>query len=204
MKNNKEQIIRDAIIESASVLFQKWGLKKTTMEDIAKAAGKGKSTVYYYYTNKEEIFLIVMKRLVEDVIKSSKEALNKEKKAEDKLRIYLLEYISQIKKYAALYDIARYEIKEGIDLKTKIRTKYDTEENELIEEIIRYGISNKEFRQYTEEEVKEISGTILGVARSMLFDLYIKNLPFNGENRMNVFLKVLFHGVKRQETNDVD
>jgi len=204
MKTNKEQIIRETIIESASVLFKKWGLKKTSMEDIAKLAGKGKSTIYYYYPNKEEIFLIVMERLAKGIVKNSKEVINKEKKAEDKLRKYLLEYSSEIKKYADLYDIIRYEIKEDVELKTKIRTSYDTEENDLIKDIIRYGILNKEFKPYTEDEIKAISGTILSIARSMLFDLYIENLPFDGENRMTIFLEVLFNGVKRQEINDVD
>ncbi len=204
MKTNKEQIIRETIIESASVLFKKWGLKKTSMEDIAKLAGKGKSTIYYYYPNKEEIFLIVMERLAKGIVKNSKEVINQEKKAEDKLRKYLLEYSSEIKKYADLYDIIRYEIKEDVELKTKIRTSYDTEENDLIKDIIRYGILNKEFKPYTEDEIKAISGTILSIARSMLFDLYIENLPFDGENRMTIFLEVLFNGVKRQEINDVD
>ena len=86
MKTNKEQIIRETIIESASVLFKKWGLKKTSMEDIAKSAGKGKSTIYYYYPNKEEIFLIVMERLAKGIVKNSKEVINQEKKAEDKLQ----------------------------------------------------------------------------------------------------------------------
>ena len=204
MKNNKEQIIRETIIESASVLFKKWGLKKTSMEDIARSVGKGKSTIYYYYTNKEEIFLIVMERLAKDIVKNSKEVINKEKRAEDKLRKYLLEYSSEIKKYAALYDIIRYELKDNIELKTKIRTSYDTEENELIKEIIRYGILNKEFKPYTETEVEAISSTILSIARSMLFDLYIENLPFDGEHGMTIFLEVLFNGVKRQEINDFD
>ena len=37
----KEEIIRGEIVEVASKLFQQYGLFKTTMEDIAKAAGKG-------------------------------------------------------------------------------------------------------------------------------------------------------------------
>lgn len=204
MKNDKEQIIRETIIKSASVLFQKWGLKKTSMEDIAKSVGKGKSTIYYYYTNKEEIFLIVMERLAQVIVKNSKEVINKEKKAEDKLRKYLLEYSSEIKKCAALYDIVRYELKEDIELKTKIRTSYDTEEHELIKEIIRYGILSKEFNQYTQDEVNQISSTILGIARSMLFDLYIEDLSFDVNNRITVFLKVLFHGMERQEVNDIN
>ncbi|OYW78704.1 MAG: TetR family transcriptional regulator, partial [Sphingobacteriia bacterium 32-37-4] len=45
----KEEIFKEDIIREAQKLFQAYGLKKTTMEDIAKALGKGKSTLYYYY-----------------------------------------------------------------------------------------------------------------------------------------------------------
>ena len=52
---NKDEIIKAKILEGADKLFQKYGLGKTTMEDIAKDAGKGKSTLYYYFKSKEEI-----------------------------------------------------------------------------------------------------------------------------------------------------
>ena len=42
---DKEEIIVSEIIESAKKLFQQYGLRKTTMEDIAKSTGKGKSTL---------------------------------------------------------------------------------------------------------------------------------------------------------------
>ncbi len=40
----KEAIIRGEVIATAQKLFQKFGFSKTTMEDIAKAMGRGKST----------------------------------------------------------------------------------------------------------------------------------------------------------------
>jgi AcrR family transcriptional regulator len=51
-KNDKE--IR--IIEAAQILFSRYGLKKTSIEDIAKSAGLGKGTVYLYFRSKEDIF----------------------------------------------------------------------------------------------------------------------------------------------------
>lgn len=44
------------IMDAAYEQFLRFGYRKTTMEDIAKAAGKGKSSLYYYFKNKEEIF----------------------------------------------------------------------------------------------------------------------------------------------------
>jgi AcrR family transcriptional regulator len=44
------------ILNAADELFAKFGFKKTTIDDIAKAARMGKSSLYYYFKSKEEIF----------------------------------------------------------------------------------------------------------------------------------------------------
>jgi AcrR family transcriptional regulator len=52
----KEEITRREVVQAASRLFQRYGLVKTTMEDIARETGRGKSTLYYYFKSKDEIF----------------------------------------------------------------------------------------------------------------------------------------------------
>ncbi len=48
------------ILNSARILISKFGVSKTTLDDIANSIGLKKSSLYYYYRNKEE--------LIEDVI----------------------------------------------------------------------------------------------------------------------------------------
>ncbi|MFW6389223.1 MAG: TetR/AcrR family transcriptional regulator, partial [Marinilabiliaceae bacterium] len=55
-----QDTVRIAILKSARELFAKFGYRKTTMEDIAQALRKGKSSLYYYFKNKEEIFQAVI------------------------------------------------------------------------------------------------------------------------------------------------
>ena len=52
--------IREEILNGARELFQRFGFKKTTMEDIARQIGKSKSALYYYYKTKEDIFEAVV------------------------------------------------------------------------------------------------------------------------------------------------
>ncbi|MCU0457664.1 MAG: TetR/AcrR family transcriptional regulator [Bacteroidales bacterium] len=47
---------REMIIEVAAGLFATVGLRRTTMESIAAAAGRGRRTVYMYFRNKAEIY----------------------------------------------------------------------------------------------------------------------------------------------------
>jgi len=49
-KEKKDQIVEAAIRE-----FSRKGFSRTTINDIARAAGIGKGTVYEYFSNKEEI-----------------------------------------------------------------------------------------------------------------------------------------------------
>jgi AcrR family transcriptional regulator len=53
MVDKKEK--KDQIIGAAIQIFAKKGFAKTTINDIANAAGIGKGTVYEYFSNKEEI-----------------------------------------------------------------------------------------------------------------------------------------------------
>lgn len=55
---NKKDITKTEILEAAEKVFQKWGLNKITMEDIAEASGRCKGSLYYYYKDKEEIMKI--------------------------------------------------------------------------------------------------------------------------------------------------
>lgn len=51
---------RENIVSAASTLFMERGIAATSMDDIAKAAGYSKATLYVYFENKEEIVGILV------------------------------------------------------------------------------------------------------------------------------------------------
>lgn len=66
-KKEPKSVHRENIAAAASALFMEKGITATSMNDIAKAAGYSKATLYVYFENKEEIigFLVLdsMKKL---------------------------------------------------------------------------------------------------------------------------------------------
>lgn len=66
-KKEPKSVHRENIAAAASALFMEKGITATSMNDIAKAAGYSKATLYVYFEDKEEIigFLVLdsMKRL---------------------------------------------------------------------------------------------------------------------------------------------
>jgi len=57
LREFKKEVTRQAITAAALKLFSEKGYEKTSIEDIARAAGIGKTTVYGYFATKDEIFL---------------------------------------------------------------------------------------------------------------------------------------------------
>ncbi|NOZ73970.1 MAG: TetR/AcrR family transcriptional regulator [FCB group bacterium] len=67
--NSKEPIPppanRERLLESAFTLFQRFGIKKVTVEEIARGANVSKMTFYKYFRNKKDILLTIMNRELE-------------------------------------------------------------------------------------------------------------------------------------------
>ena len=59
-KKEPKSVHREKIASAASVLFLEKGIAATSMDDIAKAAGYSKATLYVYFENKEEIVGILV------------------------------------------------------------------------------------------------------------------------------------------------
>lgn len=53
----KQRAKRQRLLESATGLFVRFGYRKTSMDEVARAAGVAKGTVYLYYQNKAELVM---------------------------------------------------------------------------------------------------------------------------------------------------
>jgi AcrR family transcriptional regulator len=50
------------ILDAAAELVQRWGYKKTTIDDIARQAGVAKGTIYLHWKTREELFIALFLR----------------------------------------------------------------------------------------------------------------------------------------------
>jgi AcrR family transcriptional regulator len=62
---HKKDLNRENILKIARDIFSKYGFKKTTLDDIANAVRKGKSSLYYYFESKEDLFQAVIMKEVD-------------------------------------------------------------------------------------------------------------------------------------------
>jgi AcrR family transcriptional regulator len=188
----KDEIIRAAILQAAEKLFQKWGIAKTTMEDIAREAGKGKSTLYYYFKSKEEILEAVALAQIMRITDKAKEAIAKKKTAKEKLFIYAYSTFKEIRESITLYDIARGEIKAYKTLIQGLLQNYDAIEEKILKSILRFGIERKEFKSIRPAEVAASARAIMIIKRSLTINLFIDN---NDKELIDLIIKLLSEGL---------
>ena len=59
-KKEERALRKKRIIDAALSVFNKSGIEKTTMSEIASEAGFGKATLYYYYPSKDDVYSAIM------------------------------------------------------------------------------------------------------------------------------------------------
>jgi len=137
--------MRNKFTEFARELFGRYGFKKTTMDDIARAAGKTKSSIYYYFKNKEEILQAVAHIEIRKGIDELLKAVSTKKSADEKLAAYIRARIYAKQSIASFYRFIGEEYFENYRFIVKIRVELDKEEFAIIGNILKEGIKQKVF-----------------------------------------------------------
>lgn len=152
-EETKDDALDREILRAAKTLFSKYGLKKTTMDDVAKAVGKGKSTLYYYYPGKTELFESVLRHEMMNATKNTRLAVNKEKSARAKLSAYLVSRLKVKEEYNNLSKVFLDDLFDNFKEVCTIKSNFETVNLDFIKEIIKGGIQSEEFKEMTDGDI---------------------------------------------------
>lgn len=193
----KEEVIKDDILTVAQKLFQQYGLKKTTMEDIARAMGKGKSTLYYYFCSKEEIFDAVLNKELREVFHEAKQAAERAQTAEEKLRRFAITRMLELQKRSNLYRLVRGEMRESMHCTKHVHAEYDQLELKLVKNILTYGIKTGEFSASIKKELDIMPMVIVGSLRGLELNMFEGNKYPKLETRVASVIGIMTKGLKK-------
>jgi TetR/AcrR family transcriptional regulator, regulator of autoinduction and epiphytic fitness len=72
----KESARQAHVLETALTVFARHGFRKTSIEDIAKAAGISRQGLYLHFANKDEIFSAAMQKALDDGLQGANTILD--------------------------------------------------------------------------------------------------------------------------------
>lgn len=186
---------RDEILNGARDLFERFGFKKTTMEDIAKQVGKSKSALYYYYKTKEEIFEAVILNEIGTSQDMVAEAIKKEESAASRFRVLFTSLLQDVKQKANKFGIFKTDLYENHFLIDNTIKKRDSYIEELLKDILILGISQHEVKMMNNAEMSLWAVMINTMLKATAHKIFLED-DFSLSNSQLVFLAdTLFNGV---------
>jgi len=186
---------REKIVLCASKIFSRYGFKKTTMEEIARALNKGKSSIYYYFSSKEEIFEAVidheaqvLKNVLSKVIKSTDDP-------EYILRRYVKARMSSFEKLSNYYNAIFNRDLDHFDFIEKQREKYDMMEIAFIRYLLWRGVKSGHFNI----ENTALSALAVQTAlKGLELPLFWQKRNYGLDTQLDAVIDILFYGIVRK------
>lgn len=157
---SKDEIVKDEIVKQAQILFQQFGLKKTTMDEIAEACGKAKSTLYHYFKSKEDVFDAVVQMEMTSLRILVKSYVDDKKSLKDKLMTYFIKFHEEILNKVNIYRIVKHELRNENHAKEYFLRMMEFEKS-YVTRMLEDGIDAKEFNGVEPKDVSWFSETIL-------------------------------------------
>jgi AcrR family transcriptional regulator len=189
---SKDDLVLQEIIGGARALFEKFGLKKTTMEDIAKEIGKGKSSLYYYFPSKYEIFEAVVDQEITEHFAMAQKEVDKAPTATEKLKAYIKVRLCKMNKMGNLSQVVKNDLLDNMRVVMNIKKKHEINQVNMIQEIIAKGIETGEFREIKGTELcltaNLFAATFRGVALPMCSETF-PDLTENADDIVEIMVK---------------
>lgn len=188
----KDEIVKLEIIKAARRVFQKWGVNKTTMEDIAREAKKGKSSLYYYFKSKEEIFETFTTLELDNIIAKSRLAFENVNDSKSRLKAYITTMLHELKRTISLYPMLKGEVKGDPAMLEKLSKKFIKKEEAVIKEILIEGFENGEFQFLEPNQLGKAATAIVGIVHGLTLYLFIDN---DDIETIDIITKIIAEGI---------
>ncbi|MCF8362811.1 MAG: TetR/AcrR family transcriptional regulator [Prolixibacteraceae bacterium] len=193
---NKKDLNRETILEIAQDIFSKYGYKKTTLDDIANAVRKGKSSLYYYFSSKEDLFQAVIIKEVEILKRSLEKVVFRSLDPEEKLREYILTKLTTYRSLANLYNALENDV-AAIGFIEEVKEKNAKDEIRMIKRILIEGVRRDKF------QIEDLNLAAIGITTAMKG----LEMPLTTGSKHNLnlevtvdnFVRILCYGIMRRD-----
>ena len=75
----------ESILNTARKMFARYGLRKTSIEEMARMSRVAKATIYSYFGNKDQVYLEVLRREKDEIVDKVSSAVSQEALTKNKL-----------------------------------------------------------------------------------------------------------------------
>ncbi len=137
--------VKQEIIDVAARLFARYGFKKTSIDDVAMAAGIGKGSVYLHFASKEEIFAEVVGRMSDRMLDALAAAVKRARSPAGKVRAFVEAKLTSVARLAVAHGVREEAVLEILPAARAYRGTHDVREHALLADVLREGNASGAF-----------------------------------------------------------
>ena len=141
-----EQAKKDCILLEASRAFSRFGFKKTSVDEIARAAGVAKGTIYLAAESKEDLFYQALHREVRQWVAEVSRLIDPRKPADELLGQMAIFGFEKLEQSPLVRDLLSGKTKELLPLWTDRFDELRSLGRQNVVEVLRLGIKQGQFR----------------------------------------------------------
>ncbi|MBU0489531.1 MAG: TetR/AcrR family transcriptional regulator [Bacteroidetes bacterium] len=191
----KKDKVREKIVQEAASLFAKFGYKKTSMDEIALATRKGKTSIYYYFKNKEAVFQAVIEKEADLLREELFKSIAATDSPEEQLKAYIYTRMRMLENVSNLYDAMKNELLDHLEFMDVVREKYNVEEEQLVQAIIASGLTTGVFQT---ENVELTAQTLVTAMKGLEMPLFSGRIDEEVRRKVDELVRILFFGLVKR------
>ena len=190
--SEEKEVIRKKLHKVAKECLQRYGVKKTTVDQMAAMVDISKGSFYNFYSSKEMLFFKVLEEYQIDVMNRLTEQLGMETKIDTNRLVQLLYDFYQDFRYSFMYTIFKNHEMELLlrKLPKEAITNHHLIDDRMVKEIV----SRINIRENVSVEI--VSALFRTIAMTIL---HIEEI---GEEQFDIALKFVIQGIVEQITKE--
>mgnify|MGYP000873237313 FL=1 len=190
--SEEKEVIRKKLHKVAKECLQRYGVKKTTVDQMAAMVDISKGSFYNFYSSKEMLFFAVLEEYQIDVMNRLTEQLGMETKIDTNRLVELLYDFYQDFRYSFMYTIFKNHEMEL--LIRKLPKEAITNHHLIDDRMVKKIVSRINIRENVSVEI--VSALFRTIAMTIL---HIEEI---GEEQFDTTLKLVIQGVVEQITKE--
>ena len=190
--SEEKEVIRKKLHKVAKECLQRYGVKKTTVDQMAAMVDISKGSFYNFYPSKEMLFFTVLEEYQIDVMNRLTEQLGMETKIDTNRLVQLLYDFYQDFRYSFMYTIFKNHEMEL--LLRKLPKEAITNHHLIDDRMVKKIVSRINIRENVSVEI--VSALFRTIAMTIL---HIEEI---GEEQFDTTLKLVIQGIVEQITKE--
>ena len=188
----EKEVIRKKLHKVAKECLQRYGVKKTTVDQMAAMVDISKGSFYNFYSSKEMLFFTVLEEYQIDVMNRLTEQLGMETKIDTNRLVQLLYDFYQDFRYSFMYTIFKNHEMELLirKLPKEVITNHHLIDDRMVKKIV----SRINIKENVSVEI--VSALFRTIAMTIL---HIEEI---GEEQFDTTLKLVIQGIVEQITKE--